>query len=168
MDKKLISDSTESKKRLTNLVSQINDITHLTAKTITEGIQDLKNGYNKQAPQLEPKDITFVDYDGTYLYTYTFEEARQLTKLPVPPSHSDEGLEFQGWNWTLDEIQRAENLSFVGAHYITSDKKTRIHFTIDEESLTNITLLLTTTYGTVVEVDWGDGIIETITKSTAH
>lgn len=158
----------ESKKRLTKLKNSIDSKIRQTPPTLTQSVKTLIDGYNKAAPQLEPKDVNFVDYDGTILYTYTFEEARQLSKLPTPPDHSDEGLTFQGWNWLLDEVWRAENLSFIGAHYITSDKKTRIHFYIDEESLTNITLQLTTIGGTVVEVDWGDGVVETITKSTAH
>ena len=52
--------------------------------------------------KLERNDVNFFDYDGTLLYAYTWEEALELTELPEGPEH--EGLVFQEWNYTLEDI----------------------------------------------------------------
>lgn len=52
---------------------------------------------------VQSKDVNFYDYDGTLVYSYTWEEAEQLTELPAGPTH--DGLTFQEWNYTLDDIK---------------------------------------------------------------
>ena len=51
----------------------------------------------------EEKDVDFIDYDGTLLYSYTADEFLAMDALPPNPSH--DGLVAQGWNWTLAEIK---------------------------------------------------------------
>lgn len=46
-------------------------------------------------------DVTFYDYDGTVVASYSLAEAQALTALPDGPTH--EGLIFQGWNYTLEK-----------------------------------------------------------------
>ena len=79
----------------------------------------------------DSKDVNFYDYDGTRLYSYTLAEAKALTQLPTPPEH--DGLVFQGWNWTLEDIAEIETFADIGAHYVTDDNKTRIYIEITEE-----------------------------------
>ena len=48
------------------------------------------------APSAKWNDVTFIDYDGSVLYSYSLEEAQTLTGLPALPTH--DGLVCQGWN----------------------------------------------------------------------
>lgn len=43
--------------------------------------------------------LLLVDWDGTtLLYSYTYEDAQQISEFPDAPTH--EGLTFQSWNWS--------------------------------------------------------------------
>lgn len=42
--------------------------------------------------------LLLVDWDGTLLYSYTYEDAQLISEFPDPPVH--EGLTFQSWNWS--------------------------------------------------------------------
>lgn len=53
--------------------------------------------------ELERNDVNFFDYDGTLLYAYSWEEAKNLTELPALPVH--DGLEVREWNYTLEDIK---------------------------------------------------------------
>ena len=114
----------------------------------------------------EEKDVNFIDYDGTILYSYTAEEANALTALPSNPSHS--GLTAQGWNWTLAEIKsQVENVGgivWVGQMYTTDDGKTRIYCRFEEERKSPYIGLAVN--GTVV-VNWGDGSEESTITGTS-
>ena len=96
-------------------------------------------------------DVTFIDYDGTVLHSYTLEEAQALTELPPLPEQP--GLICQGWNWSLEDI-KAQGKVIVGAMYITDDGKTRIYITLHEGRTSP--MLGVCPNGTVT-VDWGDG-----------
>ena len=56
-------------------------------------------------------DVCFWDYDGTLLLHLPLADAKNLTSLPTPPSH--DGLVFQEWNYTLEEIQAANYLKYI-------------------------------------------------------
>lgn len=101
---------------------------------------------------VEKKDISFYDYDGTLLYSYTVEEANALTALPAGPTHK--GLVFDGWNWSLEDVKSLTRPMNIGATYITDDGTTRIYIHL-EEGRTSPMLGLGVN-GTVT-VDWGDG-----------
>lgn len=102
----------------------------------------------------EEKDITFHDYDGTLLYEYTIEEAQLLTSLPPAPEH--EGLIFDGWNWSLEDVRELTYPMRIGANYITDDGATRLymHFT-DPHLHTYLRWQQNVSNG--VTIDWGDG-----------
>ena len=59
-------------------------------------------------------DVTFIDYDGSILYSYSLEESQELTELPELPSH--DGLVCQGWNWTLEAIKALNRPEIGRAH----------------------------------------------------
>lgn len=104
------------------------------------------------SPVVEKKDISFYDYDGTLLYSYTVEEANALTALPAGPTH--EGLVFDGWNWSLEDVRSLTRPMDIGAMFATDDGTTRIYLHL-EEGHTNITFNICVN-GTVT-VNWGDG-----------
>ena len=105
---------------------------------------------------VEKKQVNFIDYDGTLLYSYTKVEANALSALPANPSHT--GLTAQGWNWTLAQIKAQLTAMpdadvWVGQMYITSSGKTEIDVSMPDGRLSPI---LTIAVDGTVEVDWGD------------
>ena len=99
-----------------------------------------------------PGDITFYDYDGTIVTSWTLAELATKTALPDYPSH--EGLTCQGWNWSLADLKTTNHKMNVGAMYITDDGKTRIYIRLEEGRTSP--MLGVCPNGTVT-VDWGDG-----------
>ena len=100
-------------------------------------------------------DVTFIDYDGSVLYSYSLAEAQALTELPALPSH--DGLVCQGWNWTLEAIKALNRPVTVGAMYITDDGATRLHIRIATVGRMTVPLYIGQTVSNGVSIDWGDG-----------
>lgn len=126
-------------------------------------IATISAGSGGVSPQLDnPRGVTFYDYDGTVLESWTLTELQNATALPENPVHA--GLTAQGWNWTLAELKSAASPAQVGQHYITSDGKTRVRIMLYESTRIAMNLTLT---GASLSVDWGDGSsVETISAST--
>lgn len=102
------------------------------------------------------KQINFIDYDGTILYSYSKTEWQSVTALPSNPSHT--GLTAQGWNWTKAQIDAQLTAVpngdvWVGQMYITNDGKTRIYIRLEDGRVHPYLGICPN--GTVV-VDWGD------------
>ena len=100
-------------------------------------------------------DVTFIDYDGSILYSYSLEESQKFKGLPSLPSH--DGLVCQGWNWTLEEIKALNRPVTVGAMYITDDGATRLHIRIATVGRMTVPLYIGQTVANGVSIDWGDG-----------
>jgi hypothetical protein len=100
-------------------------------------------------------DVTFIDYDGSVLYSYSLAEAQALTELPALPSH--DGLVCQGWSWTLEAIKSLNRPVTVGAMYITDDGATRLHIRIATVGRMTVPLYIGQTVANGVSIDWGDG-----------
>ena len=78
------------------------------------------------AEHSEPmSDVNFYDYDGRIIASYTLAEAQALTKLPDPPKHK--GLVFQGWNWSLEDVNLLTDPMDIGPNYTTDDGTTRVY-----------------------------------------
>ena len=107
------------------------------------------------APSAKWSDVTFIDYDGMVLYSYSLAEAQVLTELPALPAH--DGLVCQGWNWTLDDIKVLNRPVTVGAMYITDDGATRLHIRIATVGRMTVPLYIGQTVANGVSIDWGDG-----------
>lgn len=103
------------------------------------------------------KDVNFIDYDGTVLYSYTAAEAQALTELPANPSHTR--LTAQGWNWTLtqikDQLTNVGGKVWVGQMYTTESGATEIDIELDNPDC--LSPYLTIAVNGTVSVDWGDG-----------
>lgn len=116
----------------------------------------------------EEKDVDFIDYDGTLLYSYTADEFLAMDALPPNPSH--DGLVAQGWNWTLADAKTVvQNYGFhvIGQNYTTSDGSTRVYYTNDELTVgKNFYISLRANEGTGVTIDWGDGTTTTTANNT--
>ena len=128
--------------------------------------QGTSSGGGDTNPTASPKDVNFIDYDGTVRYSYTASEAQALTELPANPSHS--GLTAQGWNWTLAQIKsQLTNVGgkvWVGQMYITQSGDTEIDLVMQKGRLSPT---LTIAVNGVVTVDWGDNTTaNTVTGSS--
>ncbi len=106
-------------------------------------------------PSAKWNDITFIDYDGSVLYSYSLEEAQALTELPALPTH--DGLVCQGWNWTLEAIKSINRSVTVGAMYTTDDSATRLHIRIAAVGRMTVPLYIGQSVANGVSIDWGDG-----------
>ena len=130
-------------------------------------VSEIGNISNKP---IELKDVNFIDYDGTLLYSYTKTEAQALTTLPDNPSHTR--LTAQGWNWNLAEIKAQltadPNCSvIVGQMYTTVSGATEIDIILDNPNYLSPCLRI---YGRMeMVVDWGDNTTtDTVTSSIAQ
>lgn len=109
-------------------------------------------------------DVTFYDFDGTIIYSCSMADAQNLTELPTPPDH--EGLVFQEWNWTLEEIRSSSVGADVGAMYDTEDGSVMYDIVIESELERTVKIAVglgeyQSTFAP--EIDWGDGSIDTNT-----
>ena len=128
-----------------------------TPMTLTEmktAVDSIPTG--QSSVSASPKQINFIDYDGTIVESYTKSEWQSVTALPSNPSHS--GLTAQGWNWTKAQIDAQltampDGDVWVGQMYITDDGKTRVYIRLEEGKLHPYFGICPN--GTVV-VDWGD------------
>lgn len=116
-------------------------------------LQEFPEKINSIGSDIEDKGVNFYDYDGTLLYSYTVEEARNMSSLPALPEHDD--LTCEGWNWTLEQIKALKTFVNVGANYITTDGATRIVLEVDRTCTQQLTFKTNVSEG--VSIDWGDG-----------
>lgn len=112
-------------------------------------------GGGSTTPSAKWGDVTFIDYDGSVLYSYTLAEAKALTELPPLPEH--DGLICQGWNWSLESIKALNREVTVGAMYITDDGATRLHIRIATIGRMDVPLYIGQTVDNGVTINWGDG-----------
>ena len=142
------------KSKLDELANAINDKAQSpgpkTIAQLTQTVNGIKTGGDITLGA--PGDITFYDYDGTIVTSWTLEELATKTALPDYPSH--EGLTCQGWNWSLASLKTTNRKMNVGAMYITDDGKTRVYIRLEEGRTSP--MLGVCPNGTVT-VDWGDG-----------
>ena len=126
-----------------------------TVANLATAIDSIPAGGGGETPESAKwNDVTFIDYDGSVLYSYSLAEAQALTELPALPSHG--GLVCQGWNWTLEAIKALNRPVTVGAMYITDDGATRIHIRIATVGRMTVPLYIGQTVANGVSIDWGD------------
>ena len=125
----------------------------------------------------EMKDVNFIDYDGTLLYSYTAEEFANLETMPEIPTHED--LSATEWTYTLsnakDYVSEYNYLDLSPSYIYTGKAKTSvlyIHFDEDTPaSLLTFGVRLKVTYGGSATIDWGDesnSETETSTSFVTH
>ena len=125
-------------------------------KKVDVTVNVASGGGGSATPSAKWDDVTFIDYNGSVLYSYTLAEAQALTELPALPSH--DGLVCQGWNWTLAAIKALNRPATVGAMYITDYGATRFHIRIATVGRMTVPLYIGQTVANGVSIDWGDGI----------
>ena len=138
-------------------------------------IDDISGGGGGAIPSASPKEVNFYDYDGRLVASYTIAEAQSLAALPAAPDHSSDTipLTFQGWNYTLAQINALTQAADVGAMYIPSDGKTHLVITLYNTARNVVPLYWSQTVANGVTIDWGDGsstetFAGTGNKNTTH
>ena len=134
-------------------------------QNFSDEIASIETGGGGGAAVVTESDVNFRDYDGTLLHSYTKSQFLALSELPELPSQP--GLVCQEWNWTLSNAQtRVATTGFleVGASYVTDDNKTRLYVAIPK-GRKNVALYINP--GGDINIEWGDGLIETISGTTA-
>lgn len=127
------------------------------SSTLLDGYADLIDQIEQGAAEEAPENnVNFYDYDGKRIASFTIAEAKALTLADYdairPPAH--EGLTFQGWNWSLSDIQSYNRrYADIGANYITTDGKTHLKVRMTDF---DAVLSLYIVKGSVL-VEWGDG-----------
>ena len=114
---------------------------------------------------VEKKDVNFIDYDGTLLYSYTASEFADLSALPANPSHS--GLIAQGWNWSLADAKTyvaSYGKLWIGQMYVTESGDTEIDIELHAPRLSPY---LDIDVNGTVEIDWGDGTAKSTVTGTS-
>lgn len=100
--------------------------------------------------------IRYIDADGTILKTEYVEEGGKLTP-PSNPTYDSEYLEFDGWNYDVDNYIVNRNTD-VGAIYRTKTGDTYLFIRLTE----NIGLEIPTmSISGATSIDWGDGTVDT-------
>lgn len=149
-----IKDSTMAiKQAIIDKGAEVGDLT-----TYANAIANLPSGGGDVNPTAEKNDVTFYDYDGTILYSYTAEEFLTLTE--TPPLPRQQGLICQEWNWSYEdaiEYVAEYGVLDVGATYITDDGKTRLYIRIATEGRMDVPLYFQQTIANGVTINWGDG-----------
>ena len=141
-----IGNSIRAKTGKTNMIAPLNMATEIAS--IQAG-----SGSGPSSP-VSSNDVTFYDYDGTVIASYSLEEAQSLTTLPDGPTH--DGLTFQGWNYTLEKVKAFTRPMNVGAIYTTNDGKTRLYIHIADKARSTVPLYISQTVSNGVTIDWGD------------
>jgi hypothetical protein len=142
--------------------------------TYAAAIANLPNGGSGGSTSSNKNDVTFYDYDGTILYSYSKDEFLVLNELPSLPSQP--GLTCQGWNYDITNaktyVEEYGKLD-IGATYITDDGKTRLYIKIAAEGRMTLPLYFSQSKANGVTIDWGDGsatqtLSGTGNKNTTH
>ena len=110
------------------------------------------------------KDVNFIDYDGTLLYSYTASEFQSLSEMPANVSR--QGLVPEGWNWSLSDAQsQVANMGrcLIGQTCTLDTNMVRVDIKLEEGQLSPYLGLQgyyrTSSQSTsaTVDIDWGDG-----------
>lgn len=141
------------------------DLVSVVVDTVNKKLGFKAGGSDKTAA-CGKNDVTFYDYDGSIVTSYTLAEAKKLNKLPKAPDHP--GLTFQGWNWSLEKVKALTRPMNIGAMYITDDGKTKLNIRVRDKARSNVPLYFSQTVANGVTIDWGDGSPAEILPGTGN
>lgn len=130
---------------------------NLIAENIKKDVQIFGVTGTHEGGGVEENDVTFYDYDGTIVTSYSAADFAQLSEMPSNPSH--DGLISQGWNWDLSHakthVAKYGELN-IGQMYITESGSTEIDVSISEKYLS---AALNICVDGVITIRWGDNSV---------
>ena len=155
MSEYLIQDTT-----LSAIADAIRDKTGSTDAILTTQMSSMISSIQTGSSAVEENPILytrFYDYDGTLKYEYTLDELKNLSVLPDPPSHDEENLVSQGWNWSLDDLKNLSIPMDVAALYTSTDGSTKLYITLTEGDDLTVSVTVNSSVANVGYIDFGDG-----------
>lgn len=121
---------------------------------------------NNRMDKAVEKDVIYIDFDGTILYSYTAAEFALLTEHPTNYCE-EENMTAVGWNWTLADAKTYVSTYgglVIGQECVTTDGKTHIWINLTEEYHEPYVGLGVN--GTVT-INWGEGYEESTLTGTS-
>ena len=115
----------------------------------------------------EVNEVTFYDYDGTILYSYTAAEFLTLTAMP--PTVSDTEMTSDGWNWTLAGAKTwvtKYGMLAIGQTRVPADGSTRIVVNAEAGRTLTVKMNYSANSAHSVTINWGDNSQEEVTSSS--
>lgn len=105
-------------------------------------------------------EVTYYDLDGTVLKVEYVEDGGVATP-PEDPSYDSEYLTFTGWCYIPETITQDIG---INAHYRVTDGATRLFVTLGVATGLNLSI------GTSgdIDIDWGDGTVDTVTGAVTN
>ena len=155
MSEYLIQDTT-----LSAIADAIRDKTGSTDSILTTQMASIISSIQTGSSVVEENPILytrFYDYDGTLKYEYTLDELKNLSALPDPPSHDEENLVSQGWNWSLDDLKNLSIPMDVAALYTSTDGSTKLYITLTESDDLTVSVTVNSSVANAGYIDFGDG-----------
>lgn len=117
----------------------------------TENLPATISKLQVKKPEVPIRSITFIDFDGTVLYSYSVKEYAKLTELPPCPTNWKH-LNFIGWTHTLEETQNNRE-QIIGAMYeLKEPEKSYLTIMVNNYECAFLKKQTFRAY-----VDWGDG-----------
>ena len=110
-------------------------------------------------------EVRFFDIDGTLLKSEIIPKGGSVTP-PPDPTYDSERLTFSRWlsaiGHNFDNIQHDVD---YGAHYTINDNSYHWFFTLNDYTGYTVTLNFVGSVSGGPTIDWGDGVVETITAT---
>ncbi len=102
-------------------------------------------------------DICFWDLEGNLLKNIPMSDAQGFTESDFPTAPTYDGLTFQSWNHSIDDIQTTEYPLDIAPIYSTTDGKTHIKLKAYSSSYSAFKFNFIQTVANGVSFDFGDG-----------
>lgn len=145
-----VADAIREKKGTSDLINPQN---------FSDEIRSIQSG---GTPTAAWNDVNFYDYDGTILYSYTWDEFVAKNEIPPLPNRESEGLTCQEWNYTLEEVLEQGGRCDVGATYIPTNGRTQIYIEVSNNF--EISFNITPTVADDVVMYWGDNTLDNLSE----
>lgn len=112
--------------------------------------------------------VAYYDFDGTLLWIHRVNIGDSITSYPISnPNHTDIGLTFQEWNWSISSLSNIQADIDVGAIYTTTDGKSHIYIECTVTSGNTVTMYFIKSVGSdTFTIEWGDGTSSTDSTNT--
>lgn len=121
---------------------------------VLSSVEITTNVGDERVLPLGEKDINFYGASGELVESWSLTELEGKTALPNPLQY--DGLTFDGWNWSLEDLKENNDWADVGAIYKTTDNSLRIYISLQGKDLSPV-LGVGQNILDGFNIDWGDG-----------
>lgn len=144
-----VADAIRTKKSSSSLINP---------QDFSDEILTIQTGGGTSLPSAGVNDVTFFDYNGHILYSYSRADFLALTEMPELPSRNE--LVCTGWTHDLVEAQEYVSLYRmlnIGACYTTDNGRTKIYFDLNSNDNLKRRVCMYLDIADGLTIYWGDG-----------